>query len=500
MARIAVGGFMHETNCFVSGVTDFEYFAEHRDRPPLCRGKEIFEWLPGAGMGMSGFLEAIGKDHELVPLVWSSGGAGALVSRDAFERLASEIVGALSQAMPVDAVYLDLHGACTSEDFEDGESELLRRMRAALGPDVPIVVSHDYHANVTPETAEYCEALCGYYTYPHIDRPETGARAAAALETILERGMPTAKAIRKIPFLIPLTFQCTMVEPSAGIVEASRASEAASNDVLTLSYLAGFPPSDQYWCGPSVVCHGYDGVAVNAAADALAQKIEDLESAFAETELEPGDAVKQAMEIAKSAARPVVIADTQDNPGAGGTCDTTGMLAALVENDAGGAVMGVLADAVAAEAAHAAGENAKIDIALGGKGGIEGDTPFKGTFTVAKLGDGQVHCTGPYQGGRIMDLGKMALLRTGGVSVVVASKRVQAGDKEMFRHLGIEPADQKILVLKSTVHFRADFQPIAEKVLVALAPGGHISDPRRYDYAKLRPGIRLIPLGPEWQS
>lgn len=499
MARIAVGGFMHETNCFVPGMTDFEYFAEHRDRPPLCRGDEIFEWLLGAGMGMSGFLDAIGKDHELVPLAWSSGGAGALVSRDAFERLAGEIVGSLSQVMPVDAVYLDLHGACTSEDFEDGESELLRRLRASLGPEVPIVVSHDYHANVTPETAEYCDALCGYYTYPHIDRPGTGARAAAALETILKRGLPTVKAIRKIPFLIPLTFQSTMAEPSAGIVEASKAGEAASEDVLTLSYLAGFPPSDQYWCGPSVVCHGYDEAAVNGAADALAQKVEDLESAFAENELDPDAAVKHAMQTARNASRPVVIADTQDNPGAGGTCDTTGMLAALVANDAGGAVMGVLSDAAAAEVAHEAGENAEIEVALGGKGGIEGDVPFEGKFTVAKLGDGQVHCTGPYQGGRIMDLGKMALLRTGGVSVVVASKRVQAGDKEMFRHLGIEPEDQKILVLKSTVHFRADFQPIAEEVLVALAPGGHISDPRCYAYTKLRPGIRLVPLGPEWQ-
>ena len=159
MARIAIGGFMHETNCFVPGVTDFDYFAEHRDRPPLCRGQEIFDWLPGAGMGLSGFLEAIGKDHELLPLVWTSGGAGPLVSKDAFERCSGEILGALSQAMPVDAIYLDLHGACTSEEFEDGESELLRRVRSSVGPDIPVVISHDYHANVTPETAELCDAL-----------------------------------------------------------------------------------------------------------------------------------------------------------------------------------------------------------------------------------------------------------------------------------------------------------------------------------------------------
>ena len=501
MARIAIGGFMHETNCFVPGVTDYDYFAEHRDRPPLCRGQEIFDWLPGAGMGLSGFLDAIGKEHELLPLVWTSGGAGALVSRDAFERCCGEIVGALSRAMPVDAIYLDLHGACTTEEFEDGESELLRRIRSSVGPNIPVVVSHDYHANVTPETAELCVARCGYYTYPHIDRPETGARAAVALETILERGLPSAKVIRKIPFLIPLTFQCTMIEPSRGIVEASKIGEGGpGGNIITLAYLAGFPPSDQFWCGPSVVCHGYDQDAVDAAADTLAAKIESLESAFAAPELEPDKAVKEAMKIAKTASRPVVIADTQDNPGAGGTCDTAGMLKALVENDAGGAVVGILSDAAAAEAAHAAGENAEIEIDLGGKGGIDGDTPFRGKFTVAKLGNGKFHCTGPYQGGRDMDLGKMALLRIGGVSIVTASKRCQAGDKEQFRHLGIEPEQQKILVLKSTVHFRADFQPIAEEVLVSLAPGGHISDPRRYPYKKLRPGIRLTPLGPEWDA
>jgi microcystin degradation protein MlrC len=289
-----------------------------------------------------------------------------------------------------------------------------------------------------------------------------------------------------------------MIEPSQGIVAASAAGEGG--DVLTLAYLAGFPPSDQFWCGPSVVCHGYDQDAVEAAANKLAKKIETHEADFVGSELTPDEAVKEAMRIAKGASKPVVIADTQDNPGAGGTCDTTGMLAALVDNDAYGAVMGVMCDPDAARCAHEAGENAEIEIALGGKGGIDGDAPFKGKFTVAKLGSGQFHCTGPYQGGRDMDLGPMALLRIGGVSIVTASKRAQAGDQEMFRHLNIEPSQQKILVLKSSVHFRAHFQPISERVLVSLAAGGHISDPRQYAYTKLRSGIRLVPLGPEWAA
>ncbi len=495
MARIAIGGFHHETNCFVPGVTDYAYFAQHRDRPPLCRDDDIFEWLPNANFALSRFIELMADRHELVPTVWTSGGAGALVSRDAFERISAELVGALSRKMPVDAVYLDLHGACVSEDFEDGESELLRRVRATVGPDIPVVVSHDYHANVTPETAQLCDALFAYLTYPHVDRPGTGERAAHGMDIILRRGMPAGKALRKLPFLIPLTYQCTMSEPSKSIVDASVAG--VGGDVVSLAYLAGFPPSDQYWCGPSVVCHAYTQEAADRAADALEAKILALEPDFAVPEADPDAAVQEAMRIAATATRPVVIADTQDNPGAGGTCDTTGMLDALVRNHATGAALGIMCDPDAASAAHAAGEGAQITIALGGKGGIPGDAPYEATFEVAKLGDGRFTCTGPNLGGRRMDLGPMALLRIGGVDIVTASKRAQASDQEMFRHLGVEPVQKKILVLKSSVHFRAHFEPIAEKVIVALAPGGHISDPRRYPYRKLRSGVRLTPLGPE---
>ena len=133
MARIAVGGFHHETNCFVPTRTDFAYFAAHRDRPPLVRGPEVLEWLGNTSFALSGFLQSMGSAHEYVPLIWTSGGAGGYVTRDAFERIAGEMVGMLSQQMPVDAIYLDLHGAGVSEDFEDAEGELLRRIRACVG-------------------------------------------------------------------------------------------------------------------------------------------------------------------------------------------------------------------------------------------------------------------------------------------------------------------------------------------------------------------------------
>jgi microcystin degradation protein MlrC len=494
VARIAVGGFHHETNCFVEPKTDFAYFASHRDRPPLVRGEEVIRWLSDTSFALSGFLGAMGGAHEFVPLVWTSGGAGGLVTRDAFERIAGEMVGRLSAAMPVDAVYLDLHGAMVTEEFEDGEGELLRRVRAAVGPEVPVAISLDYHANVTPRMVEATDALLGYLTYPHVDRIETGERAARAVELLLRRGRPPGRALRKTPFLIPLNDQCTLVEPSRSIVARSVAAEG---ELVNLSYLAGFPPSDLFWCGPAVVAHGWSQEAADRAADALLREIVMQEPNFAVEMVSPEEGVARAMAIARDATRPVVIADTQDNPGCGGNADTTGLLRALVEAGAEGAVLGFLCDAEAARAAHAAGEGAELRIALGGRTGPEGVTPFEARFRVARLGSGRFRTTGVVSGGREADVGPMALLTVGGVSVAVTSKRLQALDQAPFRHLGVEPARQRILALKSTCHFRGEFEPIAEAVIVVLAPGYYGADPAKYPYRRLRPGVRLRPLGPD---
>lgn len=497
MARIAVGGFHHETNCFVPETTDYAYFMSHRDRPPLVRGADVIKWLGATSFALSGFLKDMSTQHEIVPLLWTSGGAGGLVTGDAYERIAGELIGRLSEAMPVDAVYLDLHGAMVSAPFEDGEGELLRRVRATVGPDVPIVISLDYHSNVTPEMVEHSDALVAYRTYPHVDRPETGHFAARAMSLVLERGRPKGRALRKLPFLIPLNDQCTLVEPSKSVVARSIVAEG---DLVNLSYLAGFPPSDLYWCGPSVIAHAWSQEAADRAADALARDIALKETEFAVAMVSPEVGVREAMALSRTASRPIVLCDTQDNPGCGSSADTTGVIEALVSAGAEGAVVGYLCDADAAKAAHSAGTGRDITLALGGRSGIAGVKPFQGTFRVQALGDGHMRTTGAVSGGREIDLGPMALLTIGGVSVAVTTKRMQALDQAPFRHLGVEPSQQKILALKSTCHFRAEFEPIAEKVIVVIAPGGYLADPAAYPYRRLRPGIRLRPLGPDWRA
>lgn len=497
MARIAVGGFHHETNTFVATPTDYAYFQSHRDRPPLVRGPDVFKWLRGISFALSGFMAEMEGRHELVPLLWTSGGAGGIVTRDAYERIAAELVAELSRQLPVDAIYLDMHGAMVAEDYEDGEGELLRRIRAAVGSKLPIVMSLDYHSNVTPLMTEATDAIIAYQTYPHVDRPETGLRAAKAMTRLLAAGGRTpGRALRKLPFLLPLHTQCTMVDPSKAIVARAAAVEAAGKQIVSVAYLAGFPPADIFWCGPSIVVHAETQAAADAAADDMARCIALKETDFAVPLYEPDAAVAEAKRIAAKAKRPVVIADTQDNPGAGGSADTTGLLAALVAGRAEGAVVGFMCDGAAVEAARKAGEGASITVALGGRHGPAGVVPFEGTFRVEKLASGKFRTTGPVSGNREIDLGPMALLAIGGVRVAVTTKRMQALDQAPFRHLGVEPREQKILALKSTVHFRGDFEPIAETVLVAVAPGDHLCDTSKYDYRNLRDGVRLIPLGP----
>lgn len=494
MARIAIAGFMHETNCFVPDPTDYEDFAHPADRPGMPRGDEMLVEFEEKGASTAGFMAGNDGNHEVYPLLWASATPGGAVTKRAYEMITAEIVSRLSQSLPVDGVYLDLHGAMVSEEHEDGEGELLRRVRAVVGEDVPIVISLDYHANVTSAIVAHSDAILPYRTYPHVDQYDTGKRAAVAMKRLLIEGRPKGRALRQLPFLLPLNFQCTLVSPSKDIVEAAMTRE--TDDTLSLAYLAGFPPADLRECGPTVSVHATSQEEADNAADEIALFVALKEAEFAEPLLQPDDAVREAMRIAAGASKPVVVADTQDNPGCGGSADTVGMLAALVRCDAQDAVFGVVRDDLAAAAAHEAGVGAEIELDLGGRTDLPGVEPFHGRFKVEVVNDGRFQTTGPVSQGKPYDVGPSALLSIGGVKVAVSSRRVQALDRTVFEHLGVVLEEQKIIVLKSTCHYRAHFDPIAETTFAALAPGGHGANPVDFPFEKLRDGVRYYPLGP----
>lgn len=492
MARIAVGGWQHETNTFAPVKADFAAFEEPGGWPALSRGRELFDAVEGVHLPITGAMQTLDRHgHELVPLLWCAATPSAHVTEDAFERISQMMLSDLERALPVDGVYLDLHGAMVCEHFEDGEGEFLSRLRALVGDDMPVAVSLDLHANLTEAMVRNASVIDVYRTYPHVDMGETGARTAAHLHHLIETGDRWASALRRTEFVIPLNWGCTLVDPAKSLY--ARLPALITDPVTALSLACGFHLADIAEMGPGIVAYAPEQSAADAAADALLAAVNDAETAFAGGILDPDAAVAEALSRAPLASGPVVIADTQDNPGGGGTGDSTGMLRALVEGGARGAVLGLLCDADAAAAAHAAGVGAQLSLALGGKSGGPGQVPYAGHYKVLALGDGRFTATGPMWLGSRVRLGPMALLEISGVRVLVASKAMQAADQAMFRHLGVEPAEQSIMVLKSSVHFRNDFQQIADTILVAAAPGPVYADPGRLEFHNLRAGIRLVP-------
>lgn len=493
MTRIAIGGFQHESHSFAPRPTAWGDFIKPGGFPPLQHAATLIDTLRPTSVPSAGAIAvAEAEGVEIAPLAWAFANPAGPVTREAFERIAALIVAALSDAMqaaPLDGVYLELHGAMVSEDFPDAEGEVLRRVRAVVGPDLPIAVSLDPHANKTAAMVLHSDVLVPYRTYPHIDMKPAGAQAMRLLLRMVREGRRPAKAFRELDYWTPLPGQCTMVAPMSDVMaERARLGEAAG--VWEVGFCFGFPYADFPGCGMAIASYADTPEQAEKAAADLAAFIAAKEHEFALGVLPAAEGVAQAIAKGK-AGGPVVLADTQDNPGGGGHGDTTGLLAELVRQDAQGAVLAPMNDAEAAAACHAAGEGATVTLDLGGK---SDGAPLRVTAVVEKLSDGRFTLTGPMGKGNPADLGPSALIRIGsGVRVVVVTRKMQAHDQALFRFIGIEPKDQKIVAVKSSVHFRADFQPIASEVIVVTAPGPVVADPAVLPFTNIRPGLRLRP-------
>ncbi|MEM7221697.1 MAG: M81 family metallopeptidase [Pseudomonadota bacterium] len=503
MARVAIGGFQHETNTFAPTPAALEDFARPGPWPGWTHGAAIFEAVAGINVPIAGFIaRAHAAGHQLVPLSWSQAVPSGPVTEAAYEEITGRLIEQLSQALKdgLDALYLDLHGAMVTSHLEDGEGELLARARALVGDDFPIVASLDLHANVTPRMVEYSDALISYRTYPHVDMAATGGRVARHLDRLLEAGPEYAlgNVMVQLPFLIPIAAGCTSHEPAQGLYR--RLAELEGGAVAALSFNCGFPLADIHHAGATALGCGAEKAAVKDAVIALAEAACDQEGAFKTPVWQTEEAVAHAIAHAGHHGGPIILVDSQDNPGGGADSDSVTIFAELVRQSARDAAVAIVTDREAAAAAHEAGSGRNVTLSLGAKCGWPGQAPFESSFHVEALSDGRFTATGPFYRGARIDLGSMALLRVGGVRVVVASQKMQAADQEIFRHLGLEPALQRILVLKSTAHFRAHFQPIAKEILIVEAPGPNAVDHSGLPYERLRPGLRVMPGGPVYQA
>ncbi|MEP7313428.1 MAG: M81 family metallopeptidase [Pseudomonadota bacterium] len=494
MARIAVAGFQHETNTFADSRADLAAFLEADAWPGLVRGAELPAAVEGINLPAAGFIAAARSlRHQLVPLLWCSAQPSGPVTRDAYETICADLLERLANAGPLDGVYLDLHGAMVAEHVADADGELLRRVRATVGPSLPVVASLDFHANAGGLQAREASALVAYQTYPHIDMALAGERAAHCMDRLLgeRRGRPQA-LIAQPPFLIALTAQSTLMAPMREIMQHT-ALLGQRGDSIALNFTPGFPLADVAHMGPAITGFGFDAVSLAAAVRELKDMVESLEGAFAPDWLDVREAITLAAACAARGELPLVMADTQDNPGAGGDADATSLLKAAMAAGLPRIVAGIYCDPDAAARAHSLGIGASFEGAVASRTGIAGETPLRGRFTVRALGDGNFTATGPFYLGSRMSLGPMVQLEHNNARIVVASRKQQAADQAMFRHVGIEPAAHSVLILKSSVHFRADFGSLASRIITVCAPGRSPADPSQLSFRHLRPGVHLQP-------
>lgn len=493
MTCVFIAGFQHETNTFAPSLADWEAFNRGDAFPAYIRGEAMQTQFTGVNIPVGGFIDAA-KRHgwQLWPSVWAGASPSSYVTRDAFERIATDLLQDLKQALSqgIDAVYLDLHGAAVAEHADDAEGELLARVRALIGENMPLVASLDLHANVTKRMLGTADALVAYRTYPHIDMAETGERAAELLQRRMRLGRREALTVHRLPYLISLNAQSTWLQPAKDIYAAIDDLDKAHHSVL--SFCMGFAAADFEECAPVLWAYAGEAHQAQAAADALHQ-LAAPPAQWRIDFLEAREAVAQALALAAQHTRPVLIADTQDNPGAGGDSNTTGMLHALLQQGAGqrfpGAVaLGLMYHPEVAAKAYAAGVGALIDVVLGVSvttySGMS-DAPLSARARVVAISDGRCVLKGPMMRGMTSQLGQSACLEIEGVLVAVVSGKAQLFDREMLRILGITPEAMKLIVLKSSNHFRADFEPIASKVLVAKAIGPMAADPGDLPWRKL---------------
>ncbi len=474
MKTIAIAGWQHETNTFSPIATTYNDFLQADSWPKLLTGDEILALDRETNIPIAGFMSAAETEFQLLPLLWCSATPSGTVENAAADKIQTDLLeGIKKNKHIIDALYLDLHGAMVSENFADFEGVLLKAIRKIIGNKIPIVCSLDLHANISEDMVTYSDGLLAYCTYPHIDTHDTGRKAAAFLRQLLVDHITFHKAFKKVPFLISMTAQCTDNEPAKSLyLNAVHAKDQF------VSIAMGFPLSDSVHTGPSIVCYATDKATAEETCANIYNNFIQQQKNFALDILPAKTAVKKA---AQAKAYPVIIADTQDNPGCGGSGDTTGILIELIKQKVDSALIVLMAEPEIAATAHKAGLKQTINITFADRHNSK-PQPIQLDCKIIALGYGNMIGTGPYYKNCHFELGPMALLQHHGVKIIVASKKMQAADQALIRHVGLDPNEEKIIDLKSSVHFRADFSKLAAQILIAKAPGLNIADPYELDY------------------
>lgn len=457
---------LHETNTFCDLPTTQASFAERG----LLFGDAAIAARQDNNTELAGFLDA-GRAHgwHVEHIISAHAQPGGRVTRAAFDALTAPIVAAAQRLKGrLDGILLGLHGAMVTDFCEDGEGELLRRLRAEIGPDLPIGITLDPHVNATRLMCDLADIMVAFKTYPHIDMRAAGRHAGEILQrTMAGEIRPRTLRVSR-PMLEEVNGGRTDVGPMVERIAQARAYEQQP-DVFAVSVNGGFANADIAEVGPTVLVTAQGDMAAHARfagtlADDIWRRRDERMNQF--------HTVAQAAALCKAYAasdkpRPIVVADYADNPGGGAYGDSTALLAALLEAGVQQACFGPMVDpeTVGQLQGHQVGDSVRLR--LGGKTDPRfGGLPLEVTGTLRLLSDGRYVGSGAMLGGLHRSWGPTAVVQIDGIAVLVVSHRSQMLDLQQFEAFGIDPAQHRIVALKSMQHFRAAFEPIAGEVIV----------------------------------
>ncbi len=480
--KIVIAMMKHETNSFSPIRTDWGRFLEWSG----YLDDEALKSFERTRTSMGAFIDlARAAGAEIVVPIAAEAYPSGHVEAEVYGFITDRIMAAIDAGC--DAAMLDLHGAMVADGAPDGEGALLARIRAKH-PTLPIAVALDQHANVTQAMVDNCTTMAGFQTYPHIDMYETGERAGRLLLDHLAGEAKPVTTYGARPILAQTLRMGHTDEPMRGLLAMARAEEAA-DPRLTISVMGGFPMSDMADAGFSVIAVDRDGD--RARAQAAAERILDAawkqREEFVYVHRPLGDAVAEAKTLTEG---PVLLLDHADNCGSGGTQDVMTVIAELIAQGLEGVAVATVRDPEAVKAMAAAGVGSEITLALGGRTDMPGvgltGKPLTVSGRVRTLTDGEWTIRGPMYTGVKVHMGPTAVLDTGKISIVITSQSHEPWDPGVFRSVGIEPTEQRYLLLKSRIHYRAGFEKMGVRTLTLDGEGVTTSDNSKLTFHRLR--------------
>ena len=481
MATIAIGGIMHESNTFSNVPTDRAAFESGR----LIFGNDLLDIWGEAHHEVGGFIEGASVyDWDLHPTLMAAATPAGRVTDTFFNEIITELIQRVQSIPNLDGVLLALHGAMVVESYPDGDGEVLRRMRHALGADFPIVSTLDHHTNVSEQMVAESTALVIYKTNPHIDQRQRGLQAAEILMRTVHGEIKPTQALAKPQMIFNILHQYTNVEPMHPILQEAAQLETKSN-VLAANIAAGYPYADVHEIGPAaVVVTDNNPQLAQAEAERLSEMLWNVHHQLDINLPDAAAAVAQAM---KSEAHPVILVEMGDNIGGGSPGDSTFILSELVRQKADGFVC-ILYAPQEVEVCIRAGVRGEVNLTVGGKSDDLHGSPVPIYGHVRLIHDGYYEETEPRHGGqRYQDQGVTAVVEIEEKNqIVLTSKRQVPFSLHQLYSLGIDPQQMKHIVVKAAIAYRAAYEPIAGKIIEVDTPGLTAVNPLHFTYQNVR--------------